>query len=82
MHRMWSKFHIHFTAPPKRHYVHFFHDGRRLRQIKKRWMVERTNSWLRAHKRIECRYDVYTENYLGFVLLSCFAVLIKKAVPI
>jgi len=75
--RLWKKYHIHFTAPPKRHYVNFFHDGRRLRRIKRRWKVERCFSWLKYHRRIETRWDIKAEHYLGFVQLACVMILIK-----
>lgn len=75
--RLWQRFHIHLTAPPKRHYVHFFQDNRRLKRIKRRWKVERCISWFKFHRRIDVRWDVYSEHYLGFIRLCCCMVLIK-----
>jgi hypothetical protein len=77
--RLWKRFHVHFTAPPKRHYVHFFHDARRLRRLKRRWKVERCFGWMRAHRRIDVRWDRYTEHYLGFIQLFCCMILLKTA---
>src|SRR5262249_37996047 len=75
--RLWKRYHIHFSAPPKRHYVNPFHDGRRLRRLKRRWKVERSLAWLRSHRRIDVRWDVYPEHYLGFIQLACCMLLIK-----
>lgn len=75
--RLWCKYKIHLNAPPKRHYVHFFHDGRRIRRIKRRWKVERCFAWLRSHRRLETRWEIYGEYYLGFVQLACIMILIK-----
>lgn len=64
------------TAPPKKHYVNFFHDGRKLRRLKRRWQVERCFAWIKHHRRIHCRWDFYPENYLGFVHLACIKILL------
>jgi hypothetical protein len=75
--RLWKRFHIRLTAPPKRHYVHFFHDARRLRRIKRRWKVERGFGWLKSRRRIDVRWDVYAEHYLGFIQLCSCMILLK-----
>lgn len=75
--RLWKCFRVHLTAPPKRHYTRFFQDNRRLKRIKRRWKVERSLSWLKFHRRIDVRWDVYTEHYLGFIQLCCCMLLIK-----
>lgn len=75
--RLLSKHHIQLTAPPKRHYVNFFHDKRKLRRAKRRWKVERGFAWLKHHRRIHCRWEFYPENYLGFVHLACIQILLK-----
>lgn len=77
--RLWKTYHIYLTAPPKRHYVHPFHDGRRLRRIARRWKVERCFAWLRTYKRLEVRWERKAENYRGFVELACASMLIKHA---
>ena len=33
----------------------------------RRWVVERTNRWHNLFRRLKIRYEVHTENYLGFV---------------
>ena len=42
-------------------------DGRSLRRYKRRWKVERLNSWLLSYRRIAVRYEYKVENYIGFV---------------
>lgn len=49
------------------------HDGRQLRRYKRRYKVERTNSWLQSFRRIVIRYEFYPIHYYGFVLLACIA---------
>ena len=78
-HALFKKYHIYLTAPPKRHYVNYFHDGRRLRRKKRRWKIERTLSWLKYFRRLETRWEVKVENFLGFVELACSILLIKQA---
>lgn len=77
--RVYRKYHIYLTAPPKRHYVNPFHDGRRLRRGSRRWKVERTYSWFKYCRRLECRWEVKPENYLGFAQLACSMLLVKHA---
>jgi hypothetical protein len=40
-----------------------------------RWPVERTNSWLKAKRRIATRYDVKDHNYLAFLHLGMLQIL-------
>ena len=40
-----------------------------------RWPVERTNSWLKAKRRIGTRYDVKDHNYLAFLHLGMLQIL-------
>ena len=75
--RLWRRYGVCLTAPPKRHYVNFFHDARRLRRIRRRWKVERCFSWFKFRRRIDVRWEVYTEHYLGFIQLYCCMVLLK-----
>lgn len=75
--RLWKRYRIHLTAPPKKNYIHFFHDARRLRRIRRRWKVERCLDWLKSHRRIDVRWDVRPERYLGFIQLCCCMILLK-----
>ena len=77
--KLYQKYHIILSAVPKRRYVNFFHDGRRLRRAKRRWKIERTFAWLKYFRRLEVRWETKAENYLGFANLACLMLLIKHA---
>ena len=47
----------------------------------KRWVVERTHSWLNRSRRLLVRWEKKTENYLGFIHLAC-AQLIFSKIPV
>jgi len=53
-------------------------DGRAARQLKRRWKVERLLAWLHRYRRVVVRYEYYPENFLGFVQLACFLILLKR----
>jgi hypothetical protein len=53
-------------------------DGRPLRRYKHRWKVERLFAWLQNFRHILVRYEYHTENYLGFVLLGCIMILLRR----
>ena len=46
-------------------------DGRRLRRLKRRWVVERSFAWLKSFRRVATRYEVRCHLYDGFVHLAC-----------
>ena len=46
-------------------------DGRRLRRYKRRYIVERTNSWLHNFRRAITRFEYYSSLFDGFVYLAC-----------
>ena len=50
------------------------HPGRRAR----RWVVERTHSWLNRSRRLLVRWEKKTENYLGFIHLACAQLIFSK----
>lgn len=52
-------------------------DGRKLRRYKRRWKIERLFAWLQNFRRIEVRHERYIENYVGFVHLGCFVILLR-----
>lgn len=52
------------TKPP-------VNDGRRLRRLKRRWVVERSFAWLKSFRRVATRYEVLAHLYDGFVALAC-----------
>ena len=45
----------------------------------RRWVVERTISWMNRYRRILIRWEKKTENYLGFVHLSCALITYQAA---
>lgn len=50
------------------------HPGGRAR----RWVVERTHSWLNRSRRLLVRWEKKTENYLGFLHLACAQLIFSK----
>ena len=46
-------------------------DGRQLRRVRRRWKIERTNSWLQNFRRVVVRYEFHAELFLSFVQLAC-----------
>ena len=50
------------------------HPGGRAR----RWVVERTHSWLKRSRRLLVRWEKKTENYLGFIHLACAQLIFSK----
>lgn len=45
----------------------------------RRWVVERTISWMNRYRRILIRWEKKTENYLGLVHLSCAFITYRAA---
>ncbi len=37
----------------------------------RRWVVERTHSWINRFRRLNIRWEKKTENYLGFLIFVC-----------
>ena len=46
-------------------------DGRTLRRYQRRWIVERTFSWLGYFRRLVVRDERFLETYAGFFHLAC-----------
>ncbi|MAC56031.1 MAG: DDE transposase, partial [Gimesia sp.] len=53
-------------------------DGRKLRRYKRRWIVERTISWLHNYRRVVTRWEDHNHLYTGFVKLACLFTIIKR----
>ena len=53
-------------------------DGRRLRQYKRRWKVERLFAWLKCFRRLSTRWERKASNFLGFLHLGCVVVLLRQ----
>lgn len=62
--RLLARHRANRTAPP-------VNDGRRLRRLKRRWVVERSFAWLKTFRRVATRYEVKCHLYDGFVALAC-----------
>jgi putative transposase len=45
---------------------------------KRRWVVERTNSWHNRFKKLLIRYEKKSENYLGLVQLACCMIIYRR----
>lgn len=54
------------------------HDGRHLRRYKRRFVVERTNSWLQSFRRLVVRYEYYSFLFNGFASLACLLLTVRK----
>lgn len=53
-------------------------DGRRLRRYRKRWIIERTISWLQAFRRLVTRYEFYALLYQNFAKLACLMIVLRR----
>lgn len=53
-------------------------DGRKLRRYERRWLVELFFAWLQWHRRLLCRWEYHSANFLGFVQLASICILLKQ----
>ena len=53
-------------------------DGRPLRRYRKRWIVERTVSWLQAFRRLVTRYEFYAFLFHSFAKLACLMIVLRR----
>jgi transposase len=53
-------------------------DGRSLRRYRKRWIVERTVSWLQAFRRLVTRYEFYALLFHSFAKLACLMIVLRR----
>ena len=53
-------------------------DGRKLRRYKRRWIVERTFSWLQNFRRLIVRHEYYSFVFHSFIKLACIQLLLKR----
>jgi transposase len=49
-------------------------DGRKMRRYTRRYVIERTNSWLHCFRRLANRWEYYSFIYHGFVRLACIVI--------
>jgi transposase len=52
-------------------------DGRPLRRLRRRWVVERFFAWLHNSRRLVTRWERQVENFLGMVHLACIRILLR-----
>lgn len=55
-----------------------FEDGRKLRRYKRRYIIERTNSWLKNFRRVTTRWDRSLTSYTGFVRIACICITLMR----
>ncbi len=53
-------------------------DGRTLRRLKRRWVVERTFAWLKSFRRVATRYERRCDPYDGFVSRACAFIALNR----
>ncbi len=53
-------------------------DGRKLRRYLRRWIIERTNSWLHDFRRLVVRYEFYSSLFHGFLKLACLIMTLRR----
>jgi len=53
-------------------------DGRRLRGYRRRWIVERTFSWIGWCRRLVVRWERLIEMYYGFFVLACAMITLRR----
>ena len=68
----------------KRRYLpHIRHRGekrKKRRYKRRRWVVERTNSWHNRFRKLLVRYEKKSENYLGLVQLACCIIVYRRLI--
>jgi transposase len=53
-------------------------DGRKLRRYRRRWIVERTISWLGQFRRLLVRHEHYSWIYQAFMHLGCAFICLRR----
>ena len=53
-------------------------DGRKLRRYKRRWNIERTNSWLQTFRRLVVRYERSSTIFTALVHLACALTTLRR----
>jgi putative transposase len=78
---------IHNEAIKKGYYPHIRHRGEQSTTKggkhhinRRRWVVERTNSWHNRLRKLLVRYEKKLENYLALVCLGCCIVIYRRII--
>jgi transposase len=53
-------------------------DGRKLRRYKRRWIIERTNSWSQNFRRLVVRYERSAKTFTALVHLAYALITLKR----
>lgn len=53
-------------------------DGRKLRRYKRRWIIERTNSWLQNFRRLVVRYERKVKNFEALIHMACALITLNR----
>ena len=53
-------------------------DGRKLRRYQRRWIIERSNSWLQTFRRLVVRYERSAKIFAALVHMACALITLKK----
>jgi transposase len=53
-------------------------DGRPLRRYRRRWIIERTISWLHSFRRLVTRYEHYSFLFHSFAKLACMMIVLRR----
>jgi len=78
---LWERLHargIQLIVPHQSTRKYRFQDGRCLRRYRRRWIIERTNAWLHAFRRLVTRYENKLENYSAFVHVACMLIVLRQ----
>jgi len=76
---LWVKRQIEPIIPRRKNNMVATHqDGRKLRRYKRRWVIERTNSWLQNFRRLVVRYEHSVRNFEALVHMACALMVLKK----
>jgi transposase len=65
-------------SPHRRGRIYWSNDGRRMRRYARRWIVERTISWLHHYRRLVTRWEFYPDLFHGFVQLACAIICVSR----
>jgi transposase len=53
-------------------------DGRKMRRYKRRWVIERSNSWLQNFRKLAVRYERSEKIFAAFVHMACALIALKR----
>lgn len=69
---------VELVCPHRKRRKHKRQDGRALRRYWRRFVVERSISWLQNYRRLAIRYEYYDYLFEGFLQLACLFTIIKR----